>query len=279
MTTERFDVHAPDGAVLAGERRRWPGAPVVVLLHAGVADRRAWSGVMDELADDALDLVAYDRRGYGQTPSGGSATHLDDLLAVLDAAGAERAVIVGSSMGGALALDLALAAPERVGAVLLIGAAVSGMTDEGEAIAWTPDGATGTLLSAIDRAEQADDVEEQVRLQLHLWLDGPTAQEGRVGGPARELAAAMNRPLLAAGVDLEAGGAGIDAWHRLGEVAAPVLATWGELDLPPDQPFYALAADRLPNARVRVLEGVAHLPMLERPALVAQLVRDTAALA
>ena len=279
MTTERFDVRRPDGAVLAAERQTGRGGPTVVLLHAGVADRRAWSATLDLLAGDALDLVAYDRRGYGDTPVGDAEfTHVDDLLAVLDAAGADRAVLVGNSMGGALALDLALTAPERVSAMLLIGAGASGMTDEGEPIDWTPDQATGVLLEALERAEQADLIEEQVLLELHIWLDGPTASEGRVGGAPRELAADMNRRILTANGGRNLGDAGLDAWHRLGEITAPTLATWGDLDVPPDLPFYALMAERLANAEARVLEGVAHLPMVERPALVADLIRETAAL-
>jgi pimeloyl-ACP methyl ester carboxylesterase len=278
MSTERFDVTVPDGVVLAGERRPSPGAPSVVLLHAGVADRRAWGAVIDELGDDRLDLIAFDRRGYGETPRGGDGfTHVADLVAVLDAAGAERAVVVGNSMGGALALDLALTRPERVASVLLIGGAVSGMTDEGEPVDWTPDEATGAILSAFERAEQAGDIEEQVRLELHLWLDGPAMPEGRVGGAPRELAAAMNRRVLQNGTAGSDGDAGLDTWHRLGEITAPVLATWGSFDLPPDVPFYELAAQRLPNAESRVLEGVAHLPSLERPELVAALIRDAVA--
>lgn len=278
MTTARHDVQRPDGTVLAGERRHVPGAPSVLLLHAGVADRRAWSGVIEQLDGDALDLIAYDRRGYGDTPgSTDGFTHLDDLLAVLDASGVERAVLVGNSMGGSLALDLALTAPERVGSLLLIGAGASGMTDEGEAFDWTPDEATGAILGALERAAEAKDVDEQVRLELHLWLDGSTAPEGRVGGAARALAADMNRRILSAGTTGSAGDAGLDAWHRLGEIGIPGLATWGDLDLPPDLPFYALMAERLPNAEPRVLEGVAHLPMVERPALVADLIREAVA--
>ncbi|WP_375388781.1 alpha/beta fold hydrolase [uncultured Amnibacterium sp.] len=278
MPTERFDVPLPDGTRLAGERRPAAGAPTVVLLHAGVADRRAWSAVIGLLDGDHLDLIASDRRGYGDTPRAtGGFTHLDDLVAVLDAAGAERAVVVGNSMGGALALDLALTRPDRVSSVLLVGGAVSGMTDEGEAVEWAPDEATGPILSALERAEQANDVDEQVRLELHLWLDGPTAPEGRVGGAARELAAAMNRRVLEAGTVGSDGDAGLDTWHRLGEIAAPVLATWGSLDLPPDLPFYGITADRLANAEARVLDGVAHLPSLERPQLVADLIREAVA--
>ena len=267
-----FDVRTSDGSTLAADRRGG-GGTAVVLLHAGVADRRSWRDVLPLLGDD-LDAIAYDRRGFGDSPAGAEGfTHLDDLWAVLDAAGADRAVLVGNSMGGGLALDAALTRPDRVAGLLLIGSAASGMTDEGEPVQWQPDPATGALLEAMEAAESAGDVEEQVRIELHLWLDGPTQPEGRVGGAARELAADMNRRVLASGGG-QAGDAGLDAWHALGRIEAPGLAVWGDLDMPPDQPFYALMAERLPHVEGRVLPGVAHLPSLEQPATVADLVHE-----
>lgn len=85
VMAERFDV-GRDGASLAAER--WPGGgQTVVLLHEGVADRRGWAEVAGLLAPE-LTVIAYDRRGYGQTPpSTEPLSHLDDLLAVLDHAG------------------------------------------------------------------------------------------------------------------------------------------------------------------------------------------------
>lgn len=280
MTADRFDVPTSDGAVLAGERRGRVGAMPVVFLHAGVADRRSWQGVLDRLEGDDLDLVAVDRRGYGASPDArGAFTHLADLLAVLEAADADRAVVVGNSMGGALALDLALTEPDRVASLLLVAAGASGMTDEGEPVAWAPDPATGAILEALEAAERSRDLDEAVRLQLHLWLDGPTAEEGRVGGPSRELAATMSGRILAAGAGEGVGDAGLDAWHALGDIAAPTLTVWGDLDAPPDLPFYALMGERLPHARTRVLPGVAHLPSLEQPDTIAALVREAVALA
>ena len=93
---ERFDV-SRDGTTLAGER--WPGGGQTVLLHEGVADRRGWAEVAGLLAPE-LTVVAYDRRGYGQTPPGsGPFSHLDDLLAVLDHAGAGPVWLAGASAG------------------------------------------------------------------------------------------------------------------------------------------------------------------------------------
>lgn len=276
MSAERVDVVLSDRATLAAVR--WPGdGPTVVLLHAGVADRRSWTAVGDALAADGLDLVAYDRRGFGESPAapdGSPATHLGDLVEVLDRLDVERAFLVGNSMGGALALDLAVTAPERVAGVLLIGAAVSGMTDEDTPFDWTPDPASGPVMEELDEASGIGDVGAQVRLLARLWLDGPAAEAGRVTGAPRELFERMNARILEVAAPDGAGDAGLDTWSRLDSVTAPVLATWGALDIPADEPFYVETARRLGQGPGRVLPDVAHLPGLERPGLVADLVRE-----
>ncbi|ROS74066.1 pimeloyl-ACP methyl ester carboxylesterase [Curtobacterium sp. PhB130] len=277
MDATQQTVTTPDGTAIAVTRRHG-GGQAVVFLHAGVADRRSWDAVAALLNDDDddLDLVAYDRRGYGETPAAAdpaSFTHAADLLTVLDALGLDRVFLVGNSMGGALALDAALLLPERVTGLLLIGAGVSGMTDDDTPFDWELDPATEPLL---DRAEDASaDVEARIAALAHLWLDGPVAPEGRVGGAPRELFADMNRRILEVGAPDSAGDNGIEAWTRLGEVSAPVTCTWGDLDIPADLPFYAEIARRLDQGPARVLPGVAHLPGLEQPDLVAGLVRDT----
>ena len=277
MPSEAFSLRRSDQVVLAGERRGRRGAPAVVLLHANVADRRAWGAVLDLLEGDDLDLIAYDRRGFGETPPGkpeAAFTHLDDLVAVLDAAGVERALVVGNSYGGALALDLASTRPERVSGVLHLCGGASGMTDEGEDEPWRLDPDTERVYGALETAEGAQDRDEQVRLLLHLWLDGPAQPEGRVGGAARELVADMNRRILEWAAPDDAGDAGLDVWHALGDVRVPVTVAWGELDVPADVPFYRKIAERIPGALARPIPGTAHLPSIDRPEAVAELVRE-----
>jgi pimeloyl-ACP methyl ester carboxylesterase len=249
-----------------------------VFLHANVADRRGWRVVFDLLDRDGFDLIGYDRRGFGATPLGEEEfTHVEDLEAVLDAAEVEQALLVGNSMGGAVALDLALTQPERVAGLVLLGAGVSGMTDEGEELDYEPDPASRGLFAELKQAEDAGDTEAAVRVLLHIWLDGPTQPEGRVGGAAREVAAEMNRRILKIGAPDDAGDSGLDAWHELSEIQAPGIAAWGDLDLPADLPWYRLLAERLPKVSPRELQGVAHLPSLEQPQTVAALVREVAA--
>ncbi|WP_144761090.1 alpha/beta fold hydrolase [Curtobacterium sp. 9128] len=277
MTAAQDRVTTADGTAIAVSRRAGDGDSVV-FLHANVADRRSWGGVVEALAGTDLDLVSYDRRGFGDTPPAAdpeSFSHLDDLVAVLDALGLGRVVLVGNSMGGALALDAALAWPGRVAGVLLLGAGVSGMTDEDTAFDWELDPATAPLLAVTESPDAT--LDDRLAALAHLWLDGPAAPEGRVGGPPRALFATMNRHILTVDVPDDAGWTGTDTWARLGALRTPVLTTWGELDVPADLPFYAETARRIGQGAGRALPGVAHLPGLERPELVAELVREVVA--
>src|SRR5262245_18955957 len=102
------------------------GMPVV-LLHAGVADRRIWHEQIAALAPQ-FHAIAYDRRGFGRTEHADEAySHVADLLAVLDAvAPAQPAVLVGCSQGGRISIDLTLAYPNCVRALVLVAPAITG---------------------------------------------------------------------------------------------------------------------------------------------------------
>src|SRR4051812_22808571 len=220
VSFERRELPVP-GSVLAADR--WPGGgAAVVLLHAGVCDRRCWREVGERLGSAGWDVVAYDRRGFGEVaPADRPFRHVDDLLAVIDAVSPDApAWLVGSSMGGRVALDAALEAPERVAGLVLLAPAVSGDPEPDEA---TVIAATGGLAEAIDSAWTAGDLEACNRLETHLWLDGPAGPEGRVSGAARELALEMNRIVLANGESGADGASGLDTAARLNEIALPAI--------------------------------------------------------
>ena len=262
------------GATLVGDR--WTGdGPAVALLHAGVCDRRSWREVGEKLATDGFDVVAYDRRGFGEVPPGEEPfRHVDDLLAVLDAVSPDApAWLVGSSMGGGVVVDAALAAPERVAGLVLIAPALSGDPEPDEE---TVIAATNGLAEAIDAAWTAGDLEACNRLEVHLWLDGPAEPEGRVSGPPRELALEMNRIVLANG-ESDFGGPGDVAAGRLDQISAPAAIACGTVDVPLKLTRCAELAEALPNAGFHPLPGRAHLPYLEAPDEVAALIRRAAA--
>lgn len=268
MTSEPLEIVA-GGATLVGDR--WTGAgATIVLLHAGVCDRRGWRDVGARLAAAGRDVVAYDRRGFGDVPPAGAPfRHVDDLLAVLDAVSPDGpAWVVGSSMGGEVALDAALEAPERVAGLVLLAPAVSGDPEPDEEAF---NAATDGLADAIDAAWTAGASDECNRLEVRLWLDGPAGPEGRVSGPPRELALDMNRIVIANG-DPEADGAGgLDAASRVPEIATRAVVACGELDVALIVRRGAELADALPNATYRSLPGRAHLPYLEAPDEIAAL--------
>jgi pimeloyl-ACP methyl ester carboxylesterase len=230
----------------------------VVLLHAGVTDRRSWKFVLPRLTPRHR-CVAFDARQYGETTyerqDGWSG--IDDTVAVMDAADVERAVLVAGSMGGATAIDVALADPGRVSGLALIGPAVHGapypdITEE----------PTASIVAKAEAAEETDDFDELNRLEAWLWLDGPTAPEGRVGGELRDLFLEMN------GRALRARHPGDprphpDAWSRLAEIEVPTLVLVGRLDLPDMRAVDEQLAAAVPDARLVWLEGTAHLPHFE----------------
>lgn len=172
---------------VAGERS---GGPDVLLIHAGVTDRRSWVHLICALTPRCR-CIAYDQRGFGETeyaPEDGYSP-VTDALAVIDAAGSSRPVLVACSIGGRIALDLALAHPDRVAGLVLIAPAVSGAPEP----ELDPDGPEAAIDAAMTAADERGDIEEYLRLDARLWLDGPTAPAGRVGGVARELFIEMDR--------------------------------------------------------------------------------------
>ena len=94
--------------------------PAVLLLHAGVCDRRMWDRQMETFAP-AHRVIRCDLPGYGDLPLGeGPYSYSDEVVALLDELGVERAALVGCSLGGRVAVDVCLAAPERVSALVLV---------------------------------------------------------------------------------------------------------------------------------------------------------------
>lgn len=250
-------------------RRGEPGPPTVVFLHAGIADRRSWDEVMDILSADT-DVVAYDRRGFGTTtyvPE--DHDQLADLCAVLDALGLDRVVLVGNSRGGEIALSAALARPERVSALVLVAPAVAGAPAATEA---DIDPVEAALWESLEAADAAGALDALNLGEIRFWLDGPGAPEGRVTGARRQLALDMNRIALQA----ESPGferAPPEAWSRLGELHLPVLVEVGALDMRRQRERAAALAERIAGARLHLIPEAAHLPGLEQPGLVAEIVR------
>lgn len=265
MTRPRAVHTSAAGITLAGER--WDGGDDrhLVLMHAGICDSRSWVHVAAALTD--LGTVwTYDRPGFGATPPAGPRDHVADAMAFLDANVAGPVWLVASSMGGAVALDVALTAPARVAGLVLLAPAISGAPEP------SPTSAEQRLGSLIDDAIRAGDLDEANRHEIWFWLDGPEQDEGRVGGATRVLALEMNRTILDHGSEEEFDES-VDAWHRLSELRVPVTVAVGDLDA-----SFLFGAARHIAAQVDGATSVrlvdtAHLPYLDAPEQVVDVVR------
>jgi len=231
----------------------------VVFLHAAVCDSRMWRAQLDAVGA-SNKAIAYDRRGFGETRAEKEDfSAVADLMAVIDAVGnGAPSILVGCSQGGRVALDTALLHPSHVRALVLIAPAVSGAPEPIQ-----PPDIEG-LMARLKDAEQAGDLDRVNAIKAHLWLDGPLQPEGRVTGEARRLfldmnAIALRSPLIGSNLDVA------PAFHRLGEISAPSLVIWGDLDFPHIQERCRHIATTMPNGSGHMLTGMAHLPSLERP--------------
>ena len=227
------------------------GAPVLVLVHGAGGSRLLWPPQLRRLP--GATVYTLDLPGHGR--SGGPACdtvtgYAGAIVAFLDELGITRAVIAGHSMGGAIALTLALDFAERVAGLVLV--------------------ATGARLrvapAVLDglHADFAGAVEFLNRL---TWSEiSPVLLErGRQALLEAGTAVLMN--------DLTACDR-FDVMERLGEIAAPTLVVAGSADLLTPLKYTRFLAERIPGARCEILEGAGHMVMLERPVEVARAVRE-----
>lgn len=243
--------------------------PALVFVHAGIADRRMWGPQVEAFAADHR-VIAYDMRGYGQSPPvAGTVAHYRDLLGLLDALEVERAVLVACSLGGAVALDAALADPDRLAGLVLSGSIPFGF--EMDEYPEDPPAA-----AAIYEAQQAGDLERANELEVAYWLDGCYQEPGRVDDSIRQLVLDMNgialRNAASTGVSEEV--LEPKAGKRLDEIKQPTLLIWGELDEPIIRLANEIQAGQMPNARLLALPGTAHLPGLDVPDAFNRLLRE-----
>ena len=214
-------------------------------------------------------MIGFDRRGFGATRATTAPgwDPLADVDAVLAATGVERPVVLGNSMGGSVAIDWVLANPGRAAALVLLGPAISGFPGfPGE---YLP--VEEALDAAAYEAAAEGRMEEANRLEIHYWLDGPAQPEGRVSGAARALLREMNHRALTA----EDPGEPVRhpaAWERLGEIDVPTLVVAGEWDETGLVWCARRIAEAVTDGRFVELPGSAHLPSLDAPERLSEVV-------
>ena len=259
MTQRLVDV--PGGKLLVVDEG---SGPPIVLLHAGIADIRSWDAMIPPLTAAGYQTVRYDQRGVGgSTTDSVEFSRVDDLLAVLDATGVGRAALAGNSMGGMLAFDTAIVAPERVVAIVGVGAGLGGF-DGGN----TPEEIA--LFEEMERLEKADppDPAAVADIDVRVWVDGPGQPPTRVAAAIRDLVVEMDTsdPTRHQGSPVRLNPPASD---RLDEIRCPVLAVAGDLDVSEVVVTARHLEANAPNARALIWPDVAHMIGMEQPARLA----------
>jgi 3-oxoadipate enol-lactonase len=235
--------------------------PAIVFIHEGIADSRMWDPQWASFAA-RYRLVRCDLAGFGRTPLGTEpVAHARDVLALLDDLGISSAAVVGASLGGRLALELALARPDLVQALVLEDAGIPGVD-------WSDDVRAGW--EAEDDAVARGDLEAATEANLRLWIDGPRRAPADVDPVFRATVATMVRRALELQAphweELDEEPLVPDVAERLGEVRAPTLALAGEEDVWDMQELARRFAREIPGARHATIAAAAHMPNLEQPA-------------
>jgi len=244
-----------EGATLSAERRG-EGVPLV-LVHGMGSSRAGWDHVVAHLPGD-LPLVRYDLRGFGGSLSDESVeySHVDDLLALLDAQGITRASVCGLSMGGAISAGFAIAHPDRVERLVLVSPALAG---------WEWSDEWRKRWRAVAGAAAAGDIARARELWWHHpmfdaarehTVAGPLLRREIDGFPGRQWFADPQRPILP----------DIDYLHTL---AAPTLLLTGTRDFADFRLIADLIEAAAPNVRRVDYAGAGHMLPLERAEKVA----------
>jgi pimeloyl-ACP methyl ester carboxylesterase len=203
-------------------------------------------------------VVTPELPGFGSTPIvPGEVSLADVVLAAVDG----PAAFVGTSFGGRAVLEAALAAPERVTHVVLIGANIFGW---GEGVQ--------KMQAGEEELFEAGRFDDAADLMARSWLVGPERQRDQVDAALYDRVCQM----VLRGYKLQAEGG--DTLLRVeiepSRIAAPTLVIRGALDWPE----IAAAAQRfvreIPDAREVVMDGCAHLPTMERPDEAARLILE-----
>jgi 3-oxoadipate enol-lactonase len=227
--------------------------PRVALVHSLALDRHFWDAVVAEAAG-RFEMLALDCRGHGASGGRGPFTAemmADDLAAVLDDAGWDRALIAGASMGGSVALTFAARHPARTAGLLAI-----------DTTAWYGPTAPADWARRAGLA-QAGGMAALLEFQRARWL----SEAFRAAHP--EVQAAQEAVFLRS--DVEAYGAAcamlgaLDARDAIRGISAPTAVLVGEEDHATPPAMAQAIADAIPGATLKVLAGARHLTPLECP--------------
>lgn len=236
-----------------------PDKPAIVFVNALGTDFRIWRDVIVRLVGQ-FTILTYDKRGHGLSDTGDGAVsitrHADDLAALMDHAGLKSAYVVGLSVGGLIAQELYRIRHDLVKALVLCGAA----TRIGGAEMW----------NARIAAVEANGIAGLAETILMRWFTEDFRRErpDELAGYRNMLARQSARGYIATCAAIR--DADLSAAAR--QIAVPCLCVVGEHDGSTSPETVAELARLIPGARLETLRGAAHIPCVETPELLTEVI-------
>jgi 3-oxoadipate enol-lactonase len=249
-----------DGGRIHAEHVEAGPKSAVLLLHAGVADRRVWDHVVGPLAIAGHHVIRYDMRGFGRSaPATEPHSLVADALLVLDAAGVERAHFVGLSQGAATSVDTALAHPGRVASLTLVAPGLSGYE-------WPRLPGFATRMAAAE----AGDTHGLALAIAHLWAPLSFVEGNKQCDAAARVILDQAEQFVRDEQEIEEP----SALTRLGEITAPTLVVLGAQDIAAIADIGTLLATGIPGARSETIDGADHMLPLRTPGRLVELLQE-----
>jgi pimeloyl-ACP methyl ester carboxylesterase len=224
--------------------------PILVMVHDGLIHREVWENQFPVFAQE-YRVVRYDRRGYGASPVASAPfSDVEDLAALFQHLEIETATLMGMSSGGQLTIDFTLAQPDRVEAMVLVGAVVRGLSY------------TQHMLTRGGRMS-SDFSDEEILAYIfsedpyEIYRENRNASQRLV-----ELGARGYRP---GEREFTSGFTGTPSVERLGELQVPTLILAGEFDIPDVHAHAGAIHAGIRGSRREIISDSGHLIPLEQP--------------
>jgi 3-oxoadipate enol-lactonase len=251
MDAEHHSIANRHGTRLAWRSFGSPDAPAVVMMHSLGFDATMWTPQIQALSA-TFRLIAVDTRGHGRSEAPAGPYRLDDLgndvIEIVDAAAVDRFHVLGLSLGGQMAMWLALNAPRRVQSVVL--------ANTGAKI-----GTTETWQSRIDvvTSDGMGSIRDAV---LARWFAPGFATEHHTWFADAQRVLEMTDPIGYAGCSAALRDS--DLRSTVGQISAPTLVIGGALDVATPPTDAQFLHDSISSSELTILDNAAHISNLDR---------------